>query len=66
MEPLEATPGSNAGFPARGNSLDLRAAIFFRFDGPDLRRETVYYDELTLLGQIGALPEGFPPAPPNA
>ena len=45
-------------FPPRGHPLDLRAAILFHFDvdGADLRRETVYYDELTLLVQIGAVP----------
>jgi len=46
--------GSYAGVAASGRSLDLRAAVFFTFDGPELRRETVYYDELTLLRQIGA------------
>ena len=57
--------GNYAGFEPTGRSLDLRAAIFFTFDGRDLRRETVYYDELTLLGQLGVLPAGFPPAPPS-
>lgn len=57
--------GTYAGFEPTGRSLDLRAAIFFTFDGRDLRRETVYYDELTLLGQLGVLPVGFPPAPPS-
>lgn len=46
-----------------GRPLDLRAAVFFTFDGPTLLRETVYYDELTLLAQIGAAaPLGPPPA----
>jgi len=57
--------GNYAGFEPTGRSLDLRAAIFFTFDGADLRRETVYYDELTLLAQLGVLPDGFPPAPPS-
>ncbi len=48
--------GPYAGFAATGKSMDLRAAIFFTFAGTDLRRETVYYDELTLLGQLGVLP----------
>ncbi len=55
--------GPYAGFAPTGRELNLRAAIFFTFDGPDLRRETVYYDELTLLAQLGVLPVGFPPAP---
>ncbi len=52
--------GAYAGFPPTGRAMDLRAAIFFAFDGIDLLRETVYYDELTLLVQIGAV---TPPAP---
>ena len=54
--------GAYAGFPPTGCAMDLRAAIFFTFDGVDLVRETVYYDELTLLIQIGAV---TPPAPPT-
>jgi steroid delta-isomerase-like uncharacterized protein len=57
--------GVYAGFEPTGRSMELRAAIFFTFDGPDLRRETVYYDELTLLAQLGVLPDGFAPAPPS-
>ena len=48
---------------ATGRALDLRAAIFFTFGDGDaaLRRETVYYDELTLLVQLGAMaPPGSP------
>ena len=56
--------GPYAGFEPTGRSMELRAAIFFTFDGRDLRRETVYYDELTLLAQLGVLPDGFPPVPP--
>lgn len=52
--------GTYAGHGASGRCLDLRAAILFTFDGADLLRETVYYDELTLLIQIGAL---SPPDP---
>jgi steroid delta-isomerase-like uncharacterized protein len=55
--------GPYAGFAPTGRTMELRAAIFFTFDGPDLRRETVYYDELTLLAQLGVLPAGFPPLP---
>jgi len=58
--------GNYAGFEPTGNSMELRAAIFFTFDGRELRRETVYYDELTLLGQLGVLPAGFPPTAPSA
>ncbi len=50
--------GPYAGFGATGRAMDLRAAIFFTFDGSDgtaLRRETVYYDELTLLTQLGVI-----------
>jgi steroid delta-isomerase-like uncharacterized protein len=57
--------GPYAGFEPTGRSMELRAAIFFTFDGPNLLRETVYYDELTLLGQLGVLPAGFAPAPPD-
>ncbi len=46
--------GMYAGIPASGRSMDLRAAVFFHFDGDRLTRETVYYDELTLLVQLGA------------
>lgn len=52
--------GPYAGFDATGLSLDLRAAIFFTFDGSELRRETVYYDELTLLRQLGVVPAAAP------
>ncbi len=45
--------GEYAGFPPTGGSIDVRAAVFFTFEGADLRRETVYYDELTLLRQLG-------------
>lgn len=48
--------GDYAGLVASGRVLDLRAAVFFHFDDDRLTRETVYYDELTLLTQIGALP----------
>lgn len=48
--------GPYAGVAASGATLDLRAAVFFTFEGDELRRETVYYDELTLLRQIGAAP----------
>jgi steroid delta-isomerase-like uncharacterized protein len=58
--------GPYAGFAPTGRSMELRAAIFFTFDGPDLRRETVYYDELTLLAQLGVLPDGVAPAPAAA
>lgn len=56
--------GTYAGFGRTGASMELRAAIFFTFDGPDLRRETVYYDELTLLTQLGVLPNR-PPSEPS-
>jgi carboxymethylenebutenolidase len=52
--------GAYAGFPPTGRAMDLRAAIFFTFDGIDLVRETVYYDELTLLIQIGAVTPSAP------
>ena len=54
--------GTYAGIPASGRSMDLRAAVFFHFDDDRLTRETVYYDELTLLVQLGA---HDPPAPPG-
>lgn len=46
--------GVYAGIPASGKTMDLRAAVFFHFNGDGLTRETVYYDELTLLAQLGA------------
>jgi len=56
--------GAYAGVAPTGRAMQLRAAIFFTFDGADLLRETVYYDELTLLGQLGALPDAAgAPAP---
>ncbi len=41
------------GITARGRTMDLPAALFFRFDGDRLINETVYYDHLSAVTQLG-------------
>ena len=48
--------GIYAGIAPTGRTMDLRAAVFFRFEGDRLSNETVYYDELDLRRQLGAAP----------
>ncbi|MGF1507459.1 MAG: ester cyclase [Chloroflexi bacterium] len=39
--------------PATGHTMDMRAAIFYRFEGADMVNETVYFDMATMLRQLG-------------
>jgi len=45
--------GTWAGVPATGNTIEVRCACVFHFDGDRLTKETVYFDHLTLLTQLG-------------
>ena len=40
------------GMAATGRRMDMRAAVFFRFDGDRLTNETVYFDTATLEQQL--------------
>jgi steroid delta-isomerase-like uncharacterized protein len=44
------------GLPATGKAYSVRGVAIFRFDGPDLVDEIVYYDRLTILEQLGSGP----------
>ena len=33
--------------------MDLRAAVFYRFDGDRMLNETVYFDLATMMRQLG-------------
>ena len=37
---------------ATGNKMDMRAAIFYRFEGADMVNETAYFDMATMLRQL--------------
>ena len=43
--------------PASGNSLDLTFADYFRVRGGKIVEHEVIWDQMSLLGQLGALPE---------
>jgi len=45
--------GTWAGVPPSGHPIDVRCGCIFHFDGPDLVKETVFFDHATLLAQIG-------------
>jgi steroid delta-isomerase-like uncharacterized protein len=45
--------GTWAGVPATGRRIDVRCGCVFHFDGPNLTKETVYFDHATLLAQLG-------------
>lgn len=53
--------GPLAGVPATGRPIDLQMACIFDFDGDQLVCEKLFFDNATVLRQIGALPE-----PPEA
>ena len=44
--------GPWVGLEPTGRPMNLRAAVFFRFDGDHLTNETVYYDAATLTAQL--------------
>jgi steroid delta-isomerase-like uncharacterized protein len=44
--------------PASGNSLDMPFADYFRVSGGRIAEHEVIWDQMTLLGQLGALPAG--------
>ena len=48
------TGGPWSGIEPAGNRMDVRGAIFFRFDGEDMYNETVYTDRATLIKQLNA------------
>ena len=47
------SPGGTV--PASGQSLDLPFADYFRVDGGRIVAQESYFDQMTLLGQVGAL-----------
>ncbi|MCA1691522.1 MAG: ester cyclase [Acidimicrobiales bacterium] len=50
---------SSAGtIPASGNTLDMPFADYFRVSGGVIAEHEVIWDQMTLLGQLGALPQG--------
>ncbi len=42
--------------PASGNALDMPFADYFRVSGGQIAEHEVIWDEMTMLGQLGALP----------
>lgn len=44
--------------PASGNPLDMPFADYFRVSGGRIVEHEVIWDQMTLLGQLGALPQG--------
>lgn len=44
--------------PASGNSLDMPFADYFRVSQGKIAEHEVIWDQMTLLGQLGALPQG--------
>ena len=45
--------GSFRGLPATGRSFSCRMAAIFEFDGDRLVNERVYFDQATILRQLG-------------
>ncbi len=45
--------GEFNGIPPTGRRMDLRAAVFYRFDGDRMLNETVYFDLATMMRQLG-------------
>jgi ketosteroid isomerase-like protein len=43
--------------PASGNSLDMPFADYFRVSGGKIAVHEVIWDQMTLLGQLGSLPQ---------
>jgi len=52
--PLTTAEGT---IPASGKRQETPAAIFFTFEGNKIKEARHYFDSLTLLKQIGALPK---------
>jgi steroid delta-isomerase-like uncharacterized protein len=48
--------GALMGFPATGKAFRCRCVALYLFDGDGLICERVYFDALTILGQLGHLP----------
>ena len=44
--------------PASGNALDLPFAEYFRVSDGKIAAQESMFDQMTLLGQLGALPQG--------
>jgi steroid delta-isomerase-like uncharacterized protein len=44
--------GDFGDLPATGKRMDLRAAVFYRFDEDEMINETVYFDMATMLRQL--------------
>lgn len=45
--------GTWSGIPATGRAMDVRAAVFYRFDDDRMTNETVYFDSATQMRQLG-------------
>lgn len=50
------TGGPFAGLPPTGRRVDVRAAVFYRFEDDRMINETVYFDMATFMRQLGAEP----------
>ena len=48
--------------PASGNTLDMPFADYFRVSGGRIIEHEVIWDQMTLLAQLGAFPQGSPRA----
>jgi steroid delta-isomerase-like uncharacterized protein len=53
---LGTQDGELMGFPATGKSFRCRMVALYLFEGEGLICERVYFDALTILGQLGHLP----------
>jgi steroid delta-isomerase-like uncharacterized protein len=53
---LGTQAGDLMGFPATGKAFRCRMVALYLFDGEVLVCERVYFDALTILGQLGHLP----------
>ena len=49
-------PTPNGAIPASGRAIDVPFADYFRVAGGRIAAHEAYFDQLTMLGQIGALP----------
>ncbi len=56
FELLGTQRGELMGFPASGREFRCRMVALYLFEGEDLVCERVYFDALTILGQLGHLP----------
>jgi predicted ester cyclase len=53
---LGTQEGELMGFPATGKAFRCRMVALYLFEGEGLVCERVYFDALTILGQLGHLP----------